>query len=439
MNAIPMYDLYAPDPESYKEAYLPAARAAIAERLELEAREASERAPSEPSAAPGALPRLASVISVTARFVDGAWEAEASVGDAIALGSKIARALDAKAEEMLEADAWYNELRAAAAFRPALEGALQETGYASVVALERVSLMRDGGFAARVIYPDPEDVYSVAAWQCYDAVALEIKVSGEQKYYTFEPEELAGMYAEGVAGQLGRYARRPVISSGGAVSSAVVAGFAGAAFVRTTLMLPEGFKHGGPAPFCEDIDALRREIGATSRAGLAGAVARINAELVAQEAELPQTGALSGQSSGHLVHVKPLASGDRYLAFYSLPYANGNDFASLDIESVEGVDSVESVESVESVDLDIEGELALTAFIRAGEPLDVRLPAGAYKLVVGSGGRWYGEPAVYGPRGAYALADVPIAIRTGYAYTLELEGSDALPLRPIQYPFGEWL
>ena len=448
MRTVSAYNLYDPEPEAYAAAYLAMARAYIGSRMESEANEASERAPQEPSAAPGMLPRLARVLHVSARLSDGVWEAKADIGEAIALGIEIACDVDAKAEEMLAADGWYNELLAAVAFRSMLEGSFPDPEFGPLVAIERVFALDGGAFAVQAIYPDPEEVYGMAAQRCYDTVASDIEASGQPMYYTFSQNDLADMYTESVEAQFGKYARRIERPNGGAASSTVVASFAGASLIRTTLTLETGetgMAINGQPPDCEDLDVLGQEVGTARGSALRDVVARINSELVAQEVERPETGVLSGDSIGQRVDVKLSDSGDRHFVFFRLPEAEAGAGAEAgtgaeagagaDVDAYAGADIDLDAYAYAGADVDADGEIVLSAFARAGEPLQIHLPAGVYKLIVGSGDKWYGEPASYGSLGKYELVDVPIAIRPGFAYTLELVGDASLPMRPIRFPY----
>ena len=152
------------------------------------------------------------------------------------------------------------------------------------------------------------------------------------------------------------------------------------------------------------LDEIINAMGAATNA----AETSIRERWLVEPVDTPRTGVMTGQSSGNEVRVRTSAdSGNYYLQFYQLP---GRDYTA-------------------------SGELKLTVFIRGGERHTVRLPAGNYSLIYGTGSTWYGEEYRFGPAGSYNRMDSLITSQRGYYTELTLyfiEGGNT-GLTPVPY------
>lgn len=138
---------------------------------------------------------------------------------------------------------------------------------------------------------------------------------------------------------------------------------------------------------------------------------KANQELVHQPQDIPSSKVLSGNNSGQVITVKTSADlYDLHITFYALS----------------------------GTDLNEEGTKSLSAYIRAGETLNVYLPVGNYKLVQGHGDSWYGDELAFGPNGTYTVSDILITIEYNYEYTLTLYGVEGgnLPTSKIPFPYA---
>lgn len=136
----------------------------------------------------------------------------------------------------------------------------------------------------------------------------------------------------------------------------------------------------------------------------------INSEFFIAAQDLPSTGVLYGSNKGQPIYVKTSSDlGNLHISFYKLP----------------------------GFDLSEKGEKALSAFLVAGKNLTVRLPAGNYKLIQGTGQTWYGDEYSFGPSGSYQVSDILITIDRGFTYTLTLYGvaDGNMPTSRIGYPY----
>jgi hypothetical protein len=95
-------------------------------------------------------------------------------------------------------------------------------------------------------------------------------------------------------------------------------------------------------------------------------------------------------------------------------------------------------------------EQVVSAFIRAGKSITLKVPTGNYRLVYASGDAWYGEKYSFGPDGKYrefktdsnASGPMKISIKSGYTYTISIEVSGAavggaVPWGSTDNPFEE--
>lgn len=154
----------------------------------------------------------------------------------------------------------------------------------------------------------------------------------------------------------------------------------------------------------EDLDAL-----CTEKA--AALTEKVNQELVHQPQEKPGTKVLSGNNNGQTITVKTSADlYDLHITFYELS----------------------------GTDLSEAGTKRLSAYVNAGDSLNVYLPAGNYKLVQGYGESWYGDELAFGPGGTYTESDILLQIEYGYEYTLTLYGVEGgnLPTSNIPFPYA---
>lgn len=69
--------------------------------------------------------------------------------------------------------------------------------------------------------------------------------------------------------------------------------------------------------------------------------------------------------------------------------------------------------------LDSGGKTAITAYIRAGDSLEIQLPQGDYSMRYARGEVWYGQEYLFGPKGVYGQGTVPVE-NAGFQHTVKL-------------------
>ena len=123
-------------------------------------------------------------------------------------------------------------------------------------------------------------------------------------------------------------------------------------------------------------------------------LAQVNVVFITPALDMPATSVLSGANSGQSVKMTNTTNAemfeDVHITFYQLS----------------------------GTDLEEEGTLALTVFIRKGETLTFYLPVGNYKLEQTRGSTWYGEEVKFGPYGLTDTSSTLIEIEHNYEYTL---------------------
>ena len=310
---------------------------------------------------------------------NGAWEASVSRADMQRLKDEIASGIDLRVSAVEECAA-YQELLAANLFTEKISSAELDSVLVNEIRIEAVEESKSEGFSIAYSCPDYAAVYQTAADAAYDDIAS----SETWLFYDISDADFEGFYVANL---------KEVLQ------------FAPVSFVEQKLNIVSE----------EDMDAKLADVVAginnARQASAEAAVQRVNDELIVREVEKPKTSVLSGESKGVSVKVKTSAEvGDMFLTFYKLS----------------------------GYDLNEEAPVTLTAYIHAGDSLTVRLPAGMYKLVQGSGDVWYGEAIAFGPYGRYDLTDEVLDLDGSYTYTLELYGvaDGNLPSERIPYPFG---
>lgn len=92
----------------------------------------------------------------------------------------------------------------------------------------------------------------------------------------------------------------------------------------------------------------------------------------------------------------------------------------------------------------------VSAFIKSGKTLKLRLPRGNYRLVYASGSTWYGKKHSFGPTGSYrefktsssSSGPMKIAIKANYTYTVSIEtggggGGSSVPSGSTENPYEQ--
>ena len=82
-------------------------------------------------------------------------------------------------------------------------------------------------------------------------------------------------------------------------------------------------------------------------------------------------------------------------------------------------------------------EHQLSVFVRANEATSTTVPAGTYRLRIGSGPVWYGDAKGFGRHGSYqnALQLLSFTARMGHTIQLERRVDGNLPTVPIRNEF----
>ena len=233
----------------------------------------------------------------------------------------------------------------------------------------------DDRYTVRVSYPNPATVFEKAAQNFFNNYAA----AGEKSFWEFDTSDIFLDIA-------------PVLEEDIDYTS-------------------ESFTVYKDGSFGEDFYALKDTIQSYYDEQSNAVVSRLNAEFVIREIEKPATGVLSGDSSGENLLINTSADfDDIHLTFYRI---SGTDIYAE------------------------EGTLALSVYIHAGDTPTIRLPVGNYKMIEGSGTKWYGEEYSFGPDGHYELADMLIDIEYNYNYTLTLYGVEDgnLPTQVIPFPY----
>lgn len=256
-------------------------------------------------------------------------------------------------------------------------------GYESYAQAVRIdSIEYDGAsYKVKITYPDPEEVFGLAVQSAYASYAAK----GKSIFGTLKESDAED--------SLKVYIPTAIQSSGRT---------ANASYTVT-----------GPDETDEpdSLAACKESITGIHDGHLKDLISKVEQDCVVPEASKPKSGVISGKSSGQSVMITSAkGDGDRYLAFYLLP---GNDVSK-------------------------SGKLSLAIYLANGESCAIKLPAGNYKLVEGTGAHWYGDKYAFGPEGRYATMNQALAIQKNFHYTLNLGSSTGanLPSTPIDYPYG---
>ena len=161
-----------------------------------------------------------------------------------------------------------------------------------------------------------------------------------------------------------------------------------------------------PAPF--DAAAARSAAADT-------AMKELDARTI-KEVERPDTGSLTTSGTGQSVTIVTGSGGDKHVTFFAW-------------------------------DTD---KQVVSAFIRSGETLTIRVPIGSYRLVFATGSTWYGDLHSFGPNGDYrefktdnsAAGPLQVDIQSNYTYTISISVADvnndqSIPSGPTDNPFEQ--
>ncbi len=120
---------------------------------------------------------------------------------------------------------------------------------------------------------------------------------------------------------------------------------------------------------------------------------------VIKEQKRPGTQLLTGGKSGQQVTIKTGGSVDKHVTFFKWGSS----------------------------------KVVVSAFVKAGKTIKVRVPVGSYRLVYASGKNWYGKKHSFGPTGDYrefktnpaSTKPLKIKVQANYTYTVTIESGSA--------------
>lgn len=327
-------------------------------------------------------------VPVTLTKGDKGWTAKVEEAAGQKLADAARREIWRTSAEHLRTDKEYHAFYIKSNVKTQLEDIFPEQAYRSAVSVEDIKANGADGFKVTLKYHDPETVYSGAMDAFYKTYAAAGKTQ-----YTAVSAQHGNTHLKD---NFGEYFKALVAQEKDQDEAAVEAGKKQAELL---VALDEELN----IEVTEGLDELRTQVVAKRDALMKAAVDKINNEFVIKEQARPKTSLLSGANSGSPIAVKSSANvSDKHI-----------DFQKEDGTSV------------------------LKAFIKSGESLTVRLPAGSYRLVQGWGDKWYGNDHSFGPNGTYQQSRDILTVRSNYTYTLTLYGvSDGnMPSQGIQYPY----
>ena len=300
--------------------------------------------------------RVKQDIKISVQKSNDEWKASITPAEIAVVISDIDKEIEAKAQEVMETRDGYLKLEHVEEMREQLLAAVEDKSFVEAVHIEDIQGNAKDGYSVTLSYPDPNEVYEKAVNTSYEA----FKASDDLNTKEFELSELTSEMRKDIE----------------------------EAVKSTDKKLTTTYK--------DDSSEFVKEIADVRQKALAEHLQKVNDEFITPVVEKPATSILSGGNTGQNIKISNttdlLLFGDAYIAFYKIP----------------------------GTDLEEEGTLALTAFIRAGETLNVRLPIGNYKLVEERGVTWYGAEVRYGPLGVSQTSKTLFDIRGNYTYTLEL-------------------
>jgi len=317
-------------------------------------------------------------IDVVMKKADGNWNAVFSENEVDALLSAIRENIGAKCSEWLETEPVYQAVLMAGTMDHRLEQVFPIYDYQFAARIDTLEPQDDGSYAVTLTYPDPQELFSEAKQLRYDSYVP----NGLSLFDEVTQNEIENAFKKDLEKAL----------KGSPTQ------------ITKTLIVQTGDDSGAEwTAFSEEVTGLYQQT-------LDELYTIINQDFVHPAQGMPETSILSGSNSGQKIRIKGgEALADTYVAFYKLS-AN---------------------------DLNEEGTLTLSAFIKAGESKTVHLPSGNYKMIQGVGHTWYGESLAFGPNGLYSQMDEVLNIESNYEYTLTMYAIEDgnLSNSTIPYPY----
>lgn len=317
-------------------------------------------------------------LKVTLQKKDNKWTAQLDAADVDLLKGGITEGMDSKAEELMLASLEYSKVKIASSKEQYLQTAFPESAYRASVRLEDIAPKDGGGYLVKVCYADPEKVYATVFDSCYK----DYEKKGKVLYTALDAAAISQPIADKIPGAVEKAGNDQ----------------------QGTFTVSEEYATD------EEMKALEKKIVDVRSEKMQSTLKKINKKCVIPEKKLPKTSVVSGKNSGQSITVKSKkAVGDRFVTFYKISGKN----------------------------LDDKGKKVLSAMIRAGDSLTVRLPSGNYKMIQGSGEKWYGEKKAFGPSGYYQQTNQVLEVKSNYSYTLTLYGvqDGNLSNSSINYPY----
>lgn len=314
-------------------------------------------------------------LNVELAKVEDGWQAELSGEDIRSICDKYQKDIGEKAEELLYATDGYKILQCASEVREYIGQTFSDLGLQNTVMVDNIEKNGDG-FIVTISYPDPASLYEKPTQEGYIQYESEGKQFDTLGIVTAKNTILG--YLGASAEETERKSESITVAASGDISSA--------------------------------LDILYERFDTTLTQKAEELAEQINSNLVITAVEAPGTGVLYGDNSGRQITIETSADlRDIHVTFYKLS----------------------------GTDLSEDGAKSLSAYIHAGDTLNIYLPNGNYKLIQGTGSEWFGDEYLFGPEGSYSVSDILITIESGYSYTLTLYGvSDGnMPTTDIPYPY----
>ncbi|MCP1103527.1 hypothetical protein M2454_002860 [Aequitasia blattaphilus] len=315
-------------------------------------------------------------VQVTLSKKDKKWEATIDSVQKETLAGSANLTVNTTAMGLLNEDSEYKRLQIAHNMEEYLTKAFSEEDYRSKVEVEDIT-KESAGYKVKIKYPDPEEIYSSIMKEYYEGY----KAKGQVLYSPLNSSSSANTFSSKMKDKIGDVKEKKT----------------------TTFTVGEDLKGG------KDLEELYTEHVGIKKKLVDDTIAKINKECVIPELGLPATSVLQGANQGQSILVKSSADvSDKYLTFHQI-----------------------------NSDVNEEGTLVLSAFVKKGEELTIYLPAGNYKLIQGYGDKWYGEPRAFGPSGRYQVSSQVLSVQPNYTYTLTLYGvaDGNMPTKGIDFPY----
>ena len=309
---------------------------------------------------------------------DGQWLADADPDHVQQITETLKREIDIIAESWAKEDTDYRHLILTENFQETLTQADVEGWLIPALHPEQILQLSDGGYALHLSMPNPREIYNRSG----QTVLQRMKKDKTRIFGEISEERLS---------QEIRHA------------NLLPADLPNATETRT-------IQSQNLEDFTDSMDQFIKELATARRQELQSTKQEIDRQIAVPVLERPQTGVLFGESTGVFIELRTSAElEDVCIRLYRLP----------------------------TEDMSEDGELTMVAYVRAGEQLPIRVPAGNYRVVKGYGETWYGTEFDFGPDGTYHLTNDVMKIGRGYAYTLHLYDVEAgnLPSQSIPYPY----